>query len=85
MLQRKNRPAGPQEATKIIRGLEHLSCDERLRELGMFSLGKRRLQEDLRAAFQYPKGAYRKAGEGLFTRAWSDRTRGNGFKLNDLG
>ena len=67
----------------MIRGLEHLSCDERLRELGMFSLGKRRLQEDLRAAFQYPKGAYRKAGEGLFTRAWSERTRGNGFKLKE--
>ena len=30
-----------------------------------------------------PKGAYRKAGEGLFTRACSDRTRGNGFKLKE--
>jgi len=29
------------------------------------------------------KGAYRKAGEGLFTRACSDRTRGNGFKLKE--
>ena len=28
-----------------------------------------------------PEGAYRKAGGGLFTRAWSDRTRGNDFKL----
>ena len=33
------------------------------------------------AAFQYLKGAYKKAREGLFTRACSDRTRGNGFKL----
>jgi len=26
---------------------------------------------------------YKKAGEGYFTRAWSDRTRGNGFKLKE--
>jgi len=51
--------------------------------LGLFSLEKRRLQGDLRAAFQYFKKAYKKAGEVLFTRACSDRTRGNGFKLKE--
>ena len=68
----------------MIRGLQHLSYEQRLRELGLFSLEKRRLRGDLVAAFQYLKGAYRKAGEGLvFTRACSDRPRGNGFKRKE--
>ena len=62
----------------MIRGLEHLPYEDRLREL--FSLEKRRVQGVLIAALQYLKGAYRKDGEGLFTRACSDRTRGNSFK-----
>jgi len=70
-------------ATKMIRGLEYLSCEDRLRELGLFSLEKRRLQGELIAAFQYLKGAYRKNGEGLFTRVCNDRTRGNSSKLKE--
>ena len=42
-----------------------------------------RLLQYLNGAFQYLKGAYKKAGEGLFTRACSDRPRANGFKLQE--
>ncbi|KAK4832865.1 hypothetical protein QYF61_025961 [Mycteria americana] len=67
-------------ATKMIRGMEHLSYEGRLRELGLFNLEKRRLQGDHIAAFQ---GAYKKDGSKLFSRACCDRTRGNGFKLKE--
>jgi len=73
-------PVGPEEATKIIRGMEHLSYEERLRELGLFSLKKRRLQGYRFAAFQYLKGAYKKDRENLLSKACCDRTRSNGFK-----
>jgi len=67
----------------MIQGLEHLCCKERLRQLGLFSLEKRRLQGDLAAAFQYLKGAYRKDGENIFSSACCDRTRSNSFKARE--
>jgi len=67
----------------MIRGLELLSYEERLRELGLFSLEKRRLQGHLTTAFQYLKGAYKKGGDKIFRRSCCDRTRGNGLKLKE--
>ena len=52
-----------------------------MRELGLFSLEKTRLQGDLTAAFQYLKGVYKQEGEQLFKRVDRDRTSGNGLKL----
>jgi len=65
----------------MIRGLEHLSCEERQRKLSLFSLERRRLWGDIIVALQYLKGVYKQEGERLFTLVDSDRTKGNGFKL----
>ena len=69
--------------TKIIRGLEHLPYEDRLREMDLFSLEIRRLRGDLIAAFQYLKEAYKLEGSKLFERVDNSRTRGNGFKLKE--
>jgi len=66
-----------------MQGLKHLSYEETLRELGLFSLDNRKIWGHLRATFQYLEGACRKEGENIFSRTCCDRTRNNGFKVRE--
>lgn len=69
--------------TEIIQIVEHLSYKNRLRELGLFNLEKKRLLADLKVDFQYLKWCYKKERGRFFSKVCCDRTRRNDFKLKE--
>ena len=65
----------------MIKGLGNLPYEERLRELGLFNLEKRRLRGDLITVFQYLKCGYKEDEDFLFTRSSTEKMRGDAYKL----
>ncbi|PKU48915.1 hypothetical protein llap_771 [Limosa lapponica baueri] len=71
-------------AQKMTKGLEHPSCENRLRVGAVQPREEKALGRPYSSLFRtFQKGAYRKAGEGLFTRACSGMMRGSGFRLEE--
>lgn len=66
---------------KQIKGLESKLNKERLKELGIFNLKKRRLRRDITAIYKYLKACHKEDEEALLSLAPEDKTWGNRLKL----
>ena len=85
-VQERHGPAGacPEEGHKNCpRATKIVPCKDKLRELRLLCLEKRRLWGDLRVALQYLTGGCKKEEDRCFSRVCCNRTQGNGFKLKE--
>lgn len=71
-----------QRAGRMMRGLEYVPSEERLRDLGLCSLEKRKLRGDVIKASKYFTGVCPEGGGRSFSVVASPRTRGNGHQLD---
>uniref|UniRef100_A0A803K1Z4 Reverse transcriptase domain-containing protein n=1 Tax=Xenopus tropicalis TaxID=8364 RepID=A0A803K1Z4_XENTR len=70
-------------ATKLVKGMESFSYEERLAKLGLFTLEKRRLRGDMITMYKYIKGSYNNLSNVLFTSRSFQRTRGHPLRLEE--
>ena len=66
----------------MMRGLEHLACEERLRDVGLFSLDKRRLRGDFVNGYKYLKGKYQVDEARVFSTTPSNEQQAMGTNWN---
>lgn len=60
-------------AAEMMRDLENMTYEERLKELGLFSLERRKVRRYMITDFKYLNGSYKEKGDQLFmsTKNWT--------------